>query len=134
MTNDVKTPHAVFVRQRAAELEASEDALEMQEEASDFARKQNREAGRMNRISSFLGESFYRTDKTWHFLYWKMAGVQLSVEMYFPKKNLAVDRFPRPTSLDRQAAAFKATVLRANKVNYVALFPENRLAELERYR
>jgi hypothetical protein len=123
---------SVFVAPKAAEHD--EDWADMAEEAMDAGRKRDREAARMNRISTYLGERFYRTCKTWPFLYWKVAGVQLSVDMYFPTKNLAVDRFPRPTSLDRQAAAFKAMVLRAKGVNYVALFPENRLADLERFK
>lgn len=111
----------------------TEDELEAQEELADNARAQARSQQAGNRVSAFLGETFYRVDKTWPCLYWKLAGVQLSVGMYFPRLNLAVDRFPKPDSMQRQEAAFKAMELRRAGVQYKALFPENKLAELAGY-
>lgn len=111
--------------------ESDEDDLDAAMEAQDLQRKSLRESARENKVSRFLGEKFFRVRRTWPCLYWKLAGMQLSVELYFPRLNLAVDRFTRPTSEDRQAAAFKAAQLKAHGVKYKALFPENRLADLK---
>lgn len=125
---------SVYVQRLPSSPAALEDWQEMQDEASDMARKRAREAARGNKVSEFLGEKFWRGDKTWPFLYWKVGGWQASVEMYFPKLNLAVDRYPRPTSLDRQEAAFKAAKFRENGIKYKALFPENSIRELEAFK
>lgn len=113
--------------------DTDEDLIEAQEESSDLFRKCARESARQNKVTRFLKQDFWRVDKTWPSLYWKVGGWQSRVEMYFPKLNLAVDRFLRPTSMDRQEAAFKATALKSEGVNYVALFPETKLKELSKY-
>lgn len=125
------SPASKFVTPSASDTD--EDWAEAQEEASDMARKASRENSRTNKVAQFLGQKFWKTDKTWPFLYWKVGGWQARVEMYFPALNLAVDRYLRPTSMDRQEAAFKAAALKANGVNYTALFPETRLSELSRH-
>ena len=124
-------PASAFVTPRAADTD--EDWAEAQEEGADMARKAGRERARMNKVAEFLGQKFWKADKTWPQLWWKTGGWQSRVEMYFPALNLAVDRFLRPTSLDRQEAAFKANALKELGVNYVALFPENKLKELSRF-
>lgn len=120
---------SVFAAPRATDTD--EDWTEAQEEASDRARKGLREFGRTNKVAEFLGQRFWKTDKTWPSLWWKVGGWQSRVEMYFPDLNLAVDRFLRPTSMDRQEAAFKATALKALGVRYIPLFPENKLKDLK---
>ncbi len=121
---------SVFVSPKATDTD--EDWLEATEEASDMSRKSMREAGRMNKVASFLNQKFWKVDKTWPSLWWKVGGWQTRVEMYFPALNLAVDRYLRPTSMDRQEAAFKANTLKALGVKYVALFPETKLKELSK--
>lgn len=126
-------PSSVFRGVASATQDELEDWQDAQEEAADLGRKAGREASRSNKVASFLGQKFWRTGKTWPFLYWRVGGWQSRVELYFPTINLAVDRYRRPTSMDRQEAAFKAQALKANGIKYVALFPENKLKELSRY-
>lgn len=133
MSQDNSTPASLLRAPRPLTAEEQEDALEAAEEAEVRAKASARGAQRSNKVAEFLGETFFRINKTWPCLYWRQAGVQTSVEMYFPRLNLAVDRFLRPTSLERQEAAFKEAKLSENGVRYVALFPEVRLAELSKY-
>lgn len=135
MPQDSSTkPREVYVESRPAapqDAEAAADALEEHESrtAIETLRRSQRDT-----VAEFLGERFWLADKTWPCLWWQKAGIQLSVSMYFPRLNLAVDKFPRPTDMQRLEAEFKASRLGVQGVKYKALFPESRLADLAKAR
>lgn len=129
MSGPSAQPYGRFSKPVRAE-DATEEDLEAAEEAADVERIRQKAAHGANKISAFLGEKFFRVNRTWPFLYWKLAGRQMSVEIYFPNLNLAVDRFMDGSSERRQEAAFKTSAFKEHGVKYKALFRENSINEL----
>lgn len=127
---DPTKPAASWVGSRVKDPEL---IRELEETANDMYRARERQAAKANKVSKFLNETFYRCDKTWPWFSWPVMKHQLSVKMYFPKKNLAVDQFRNPTDYDRKCVEFKKQILKEHKINYVCLFPENRLLDLMEY-
>ena len=103
---------------------------EISEMQNDMQRKYQRDSARANKVSTFLNDNFYRTDKTFPFLFWPLANRQVSVSMFFPKKNLAIDKYPRPTEYDRKEVEFKRSEFKKHDIKYLPMFPETKLMEL----
>jgi hypothetical protein len=127
-----KRPYEVASSPRKGRVEPfdAEGLAEAQEEAQDQARVQEKRRGQKDTVAEFLGETFWHADRTWPCLFWPLAGYQLSVKMYFPHLNLAIDKYPAPTDIHRKEAAFKAVALKKAGIRYVALFPETPLRKV----
>ena len=133
LERDGRDPSKPAGRWMGAGVRDSQEAAELDDAINSMQRARERQAAKANKVSTFLGETFYRCDKTWPWFSWPVMNQQLSVKMYFPKKNLAVDQFRNPTDIDRKSVAFKTKLLKEHKINYVCLFPENRLLDLADY-
>lgn len=107
-----------------------ESLLEAQELAHDEARIQERRRGQRDKVAEYLGQTFWHTDRTWPCLYWPLVAQQTRVKMFFPPLQLAVDKFPAPTPVQRKEAMFKGEALRRIGIRYVALFPETPLRKV----
>lgn len=132
LVEDIKKPAAGFAEDRTRFLNP-EDVQEIQEELKDMERIRLRTNSRANKVSMFLKDNFFRTDKTFVFLYWNARKMQMSVKMFFPKKNLAIDQF---RSKDKDILAeveFKKAAFKAAGVKYFPMFPENKLIDLADY-
>ena len=131
------TPTAVAPAAKFADSRASfrnpEDVDEIQDQLKAIEKKRQIDQGRATKVSAFLKDNFFRTDKTWPFLYWKPFAMQLSVRYYFPRKNLAIDQFKAPTKTDLLAIEFKKKVLKEQGIKYFPMFAENRLMDLAEF-
>jgi hypothetical protein len=132
LVEESKKPVGAFIDDRNRFLNP-EDVQETQEQLKDIERQRLRTQARSNKVSRFLQDSFFRTDKTWPFLFWPVQKLQLSVRMYFPKKNLAIDQFRSPTKTDLAAVDFKRKVLAENGIKYFPMFPQHKLMDLADY-
>lgn len=110
-----------------------EDIAELNEQMIAMEKLRQKESGRANKVSTFLKDNYFRTDKTWPFLFWPTFKMQLSVRMFFPKKNLAIDQFRSPTKIDLAAVEFKKKILKEKGIKYFPMFAENKLMELADY-
>jgi hypothetical protein len=128
-----KDPTKPAGRWAGSAVKDPELAQELAEQAADMQRLRQRNEAKSNKVCKFLNETFYRTDKTWSWFNWPLTAQQLSVKMFFPNKNLAVDQFPNPTDFDRQCVEFKKKILKEHKIKYFPMFPENKLLELSEY-
>lgn len=127
----VVTPAAKFVEN--AGFKNPEDVEEIAEQLKDMERKRQRESARATKVSVFLKDSFFRTDKTWPFLFWDKFKIQLSVRYFFPRKNLAIDQFKSPTKMELAAIEYKREKLKANGIKYFPMFAQHRLIDLAEY-
>ena len=131
LATDVKKPAAGFISKTT--VETSEDVAEIAEQIEAIEKVRTRESARATKVSKFLGDNYFRTDKTWPFLFWPAFKMQLSVRYFFPNKNLAIDQFRSPTKIDMAAVDFKRKVLAEKGIKYFPMFPQNKMMELADY-
>lgn len=132
LVEDVKKPAAGFVEDKSRFLNP-EDVSEIQEEMKDIERARLRTNARANKVSMFLKDNFFRTDKTFVYLYWPARKMQMSVRFFFPKKNLAVDQFRYRDKDVIAEVEFKKTAFKVAGVKYFPMFPEHKLLDLADY-
>lgn len=125
-------PAAGFVTNRPMWAN-SEDLQEVQEEMASIEKARLRTNARATKVSTFLKDQYFRTDKTFVYLFWPALKRQLSVRYFFPKKNLAIDQFRERNKDILAEVEFKKAAFKAAGVKYFPMFPEHKLLDLAEY-
>lgn len=132
LVEDVKKPAAGFAEDRTR-FQNPEDIAELREEMQSIELARLKTNKRATKVSLFMQDNFFRTDKTFPYLYWPSRAMQVSVRYFFPKKNLAIDQFRTRDKEIMAEVEFKKTAFKAAGVKYFPMFPENRLLDLADY-
>ena len=125
-------PAAAFVENRPI-WATPEDMQEINEEIESMQKAQQRTNARATKVSKFMKDNFFRTDKTFVYLYHPVWKRQLSVRYFFPKKNLAIDQFMQRDKEILAEVEFKKNAFKGTGVKYFPMFPENKLLDLAEY-
>ena len=132
VVEDAKKPAAGFVTNQPV-WASPEDLQELNEEYKSIEKVRQRTNARATKVSLFLKDNYFRTDKTFTFLYWPLMKRQMSVRYFFPKKNLAVDQFLRVDKDVLTEIAFKNAAFKDTKIKYFPMMPNSRLLDLAEY-
>ena len=132
LVEDVKKPAAGFAEDRTRFLNP-EDVQELHEEMNSMERLRLKTNARATKVSLFLKDNYFRTDKTFVYLYWPLMKRQMSVRYFFPKKNLAIDQFRHRDKDIIAEVEFKKAAFKAAGVKYFPMFPEHKLLDLADY-
>lgn len=132
LAEDTKKPAAGFTTNRPV-WATPEDLSEINEEFASIERQRQRQSLRANKVSLFLKDNFFRTDKTFIFLYWPAMKRQMSVRYFFPKKKLAVDQFIFVNKEILAEIEFKKRVFKDSGFKYFPMMPQSRMLDLADY-
>ena len=132
LVEDIKKPAAGFAEDKTR-FQNPEDISEIQEEMKGLERARLRTNQRATKVSVFLKDNYFRTDKTFVFLFWPLMKKQLCVRYFFPNKGLAIDQFMSHNKGIDAEVAFKKEVFKGTNIKYFPMFPENKLLDLADY-
>jgi len=85
------------------------------------------------KVATLLSDPVYVTDFTWPSLYAEAPGGrmrQLFVSLFFPNKNVAVDKFYSMDEVEPWTVEYKRAALDKLGVKYVALYPTTKWADI----